>query len=165
MTFLTRRGGRSTRRKPARRLKAEPLEERTPLSAQPIITEFAASNSRVLLDGDGNDSDWIEVFNAGDEPVDLDAWHLTDDPGNLTKWSFPAATLLDPGTYLIVFASGRVEADYRDAGGHPHTNFRLDADGDYLALVGPNGATIASEFSTGGNDYPQQHEDISYGVV
>ena len=38
---------------------------------------------------------------------------------------------------------------------------RLNADGEYLALVGPQG--IVSEFGAAGADYPQQYADISYG--
>ena len=40
-----------------------------------------------------------------------------------------------------------------------HTNFRLNASEGYLALVMPDGLTIASEFS----NYPEQFEDVSFG--
>ncbi len=166
MSFNVRRWRRALPLRPASRLlRLEPLESRALLAAQPIITEFAASNSRTLVDGDGNFSDWIEIFNAGDRSLDLDPWHLTDDPANLTRWSFPAPTLLDPGEYLVVFASGQLTPDYVDAGGNPHANFRLDAGGEFVALVAPDGVTIASQFSADGSDYPPQREDISYGVV
>ena len=42
-----------------------------------------------------------------------------------------------------------------------HTNFRLSAGGDYLALVEPDGQTIATQFAPA---YPQQLTDVSYGV-
>ena len=45
------------------------------------------------------------------------------------------------------------------AGEELHTNFRLSASGDYLALVRPDG-TVASEFTP---DYPPQEANISYG--
>jgi hypothetical protein len=35
------------------------------------ITEFMASNSTTLLDGDNNYSDWIEINNYGSVPIDL----------------------------------------------------------------------------------------------
>jgi len=86
------------------------LLDRRLLAAAPIINEFMASNSDTLADGDGQSSDWIEIFNAGDAAVDLADWHLTDDAANLTRWTFPASlpdvTLLDPGELLVVFASG-----------------------------------------------------------
>ena len=66
-----------------------------------IISEFMASNKDTLLDGNGNPSDWIELYNAGDVPVNLAGWHLTDDVLDLTKWTFPGVVLA-PGQFLRV---------------------------------------------------------------
>jgi hypothetical protein len=47
---------------------------------QPVaITEFVASNDHGLIDGEGNASDWIELYNGGPGLVSLDGWCLTDD--------------------------------------------------------------------------------------
>ncbi len=40
-----------------KRLRVEPLEDRRLLAATPIITEFMASNSATLLDGNGQELD------------------------------------------------------------------------------------------------------------
>lgn len=132
------------------------------LAADPVITEFVASNGGSLLDGatPPRTSDWIEIRNVGDEAVDLAGWHLTDDAANLTRWTFPTAPL-SAGEFLVVFASGD---GVPDADGNLHTNFALDADGEYLALVRPD-MTVASEFGSSGEDYPSQRRDISYGVA
>ena len=136
------------------------------LAAQPVITEFMADNNDALLDGDGNSPDWIEIYNAGDSPTDLAGYHLTDDDAVLEKWIFPSVNL-DPGEFFVVFASapadgvGGVLDDYVDDGGNLHANFTLDADGEYLALVEPDGITIATEFAP---TFPEQFEDIAYGV-
>ena len=42
-----------------------------------------------------------------------------------------------------------------------HTNFSLDSDGEFLALVKPNGVTIAQSFSP---YFPPQQPDVSYGM-
>src|SRR6185369_11273395 len=42
-----------------------------------------------------------------------------------------------------------------------HTDFKLDGDGEYLALVMPDGSTIASQYSP---RFPQQRSDVSYGL-
>jgi len=120
------------------------------------ITEFVASNSSGLPDENGDYSDWLELFNNGTNTVNLDGWFLTDSPANLTKWRFPA-TNLAPNRFLIVFASGKNRAV---AGAPLHANFQLSAGGEYLALVKPDGATIASEFSP----FPEQLANISYGL-
>ena len=138
----------------------ERLEDRMLLAAQPIITEFMASNSTTLEDGFGNDSDWVELYNAGDAAVDLQGYYLTDSLNNLTKWSFTTSTMLNPGQYLIVFAS---DLNTIDPLGYRHTNYKLSAEGEDIALVAPN-LTILSQFGPNGDDYPPQVTDISYGV-
>ncbi len=134
------------------------LETRCLLAANPIISEFMAFNDGALLDENGQASDWIEIHNAGDVAVDLGGWSLTDDASDLTKWSFPTTTL-GSNESLLVFASGR---DPSIVGTEFHTNFRLNADGEYLALVQPDGETVAFDFGT---QYPSQLEGISYGLA
>ena len=130
------------------------------LSAEPQITEFSAINAGHLLDGDGNSSDWIEIYNPDAGPLNLGGYHLTDDVEQPMLFTFPAGTSIPVGESLIVFASGRPEANYTDAGGSLHTNFSLRGDGEYLSLRAPDGSLI-QEFSP---DYPPQVEDVSYGL-
>jgi len=122
-----------------------------------ILTEFMAANTRGLTDRDRQRSDWIEIYNAGIAPVNLDGWFLTDNRSKLTKWRFPA-TPLGPGEFLLVFASKK---DRRVPGGELHTNFKLDAGRGYLALVKPDGVTVASDF---GPEYPPQVPNASFGL-
>ncbi len=151
---LSKHSARS-RRRPV--LQLETLEPRVVLSGVPVISEFQAVNDRVLFDEDGEDSDWIELHNTGDSDMSLSRWYLTDDADNLQKWRFPDVQL-DAAGYLVVFASNK---DRDDPAGELHTNFRLDADGEYLALVQPDGRTIAFEI---GPDVPPQVTDVSYGI-
>ncbi len=104
-----------------------------------VISEFMAANDRTLADEDGDYSDWIEIYNPCLATVSLAGWSLTDDPDELTKWRFPAISLAR-GEFLVVFASGKNRAV---AGAPLHTSFKLDAGGEYLALVKPDGTTIA----------------------
>lgn len=138
----------------------ERLENRMMLAAQPIISEFMASNQESLSDGFGQESDWIELTNIGDAPIDLQGYYLSDSVNNYTKWSFPTSTILNPGQYLIVFAS---DANTIDPLGYHHTNYKLSAEGEDVVLAAPNG-TILSQFGPNGDDYPPQVTDISYGV-
>src|SRR2546423_93060 len=71
-----------------------------------IISEFLAHNTSGLVDEDGAYSDWIELYNGGATPVNLGGWYLTDDPANLTKWSFPGTNIAAKGV-MVVFASGK----------------------------------------------------------
>lgn len=124
------------------------------LVADPVISEFMASNSNGLQDEDGDNEDWIEVFNPDATSVNLSGWALTDDSVQPNKWLFPNLTLA-AGERVVVFASGK---DRDDAASELHTNFSLSADGEYLALVKPGGLKT-SEFSP----YPKQKTDVSYG--
>src|SRR2546427_10514561 len=72
----------------------------------PLITEFMAANVSTLADEDGEFSDWIEIQNPDSAPISLAGYHLTDNAANLDKWKFPAVTL-NPGAYMVVFASGK----------------------------------------------------------
>ena len=114
-----------------------------------------AVNRTTLADEDGDFSNWLEIHNSGASPVNLAGWHLTDNQGNLDKWTFPSVNL-PAGGRLVVFASNK---DRASAGSPLHTNFRLAANGGYLALVRPD-LTIASQFAS----YPNQVADVSYGV-
>jgi len=143
----------------------------TPDAADFIINEFMAANDGGMTNNPnswypianqvpGTSEDWIEILNTSGGTLDLGGWHLTDDAGNLTKWTFPPSTNLNDGEFLIVYASND---NAPDANGNLHTNFKLSAGGEYLALVRPAG-TVASEFGPAGSDYPSQSEDISYGL-
>jgi hypothetical protein len=129
------------------------LQTATP-QADVMISEFMASNGSGIKDDDGQRNDWIELLNTSATLANLEGWYLTDEATNLTKWRFPAVTL-DSGRYLIVFASGK---DHTNILSPLHTNFKLDKDGGYLALVDPK-TNVVSAFA----NYPAQQEDISYG--
>jgi hypothetical protein len=121
------------------------------------ITEFMAANESGLRDEDGHFSDWIEIHNPDSTPVSLAGYHLTDSSSNPDKWTFPAVTL-EPGAYLVVFASGKNRIN---PAGQLHTDFELSAEGEYLALIAPDGATVISSFGIG---YPEQFENVSFGL-
>ncbi len=126
-------------------------------SAQIVVNEFLAANVSGLLDEDGEYSDWIEIWNNSAQAVNLSGYTLTDTEVNLDKWTFPSH-VVGPDEYLIVFASNK---DRRVAGQEFHTNFRLTSAGEYLALVEPDGSTIAFEYAP---TFPVQFDGVSYGL-
>ena len=48
------------------------------LSAQLYINEYSASNLNGFTDSFGKTEDWIELYTAGDQPLDISGWHLSD---------------------------------------------------------------------------------------
>lgn len=121
-----------------------------------VITEFFAAGGSDVRDEDGDRTDWIELFNSATTPVNLSGWSLTDDSTKLLKWRFPATNLAGKA-FLVVYASGK---DRTFPGEPLHTNFKLSNAGQFLALVQPDGVTLASAYSPA---YPQQLDGISFG--
>ncbi|MDE0819742.1 MAG: CotH kinase family protein [Opitutales bacterium] len=129
----------------------------TILAGGPILSEFQAAPGGALTDEDGDTSPWVEIHNAGAQPVNIGGWFLTNDNANLALWSLPSI-VMEPDTFLTVFLSGK---DRGDPAGHLHAGFTIGVDaGGYLALVKPDGQTIASEYTL-----PKSHPGTSYGTL
>ena len=118
------------------------------------FSEVLAANDGGLRDAERETPDWLELYNDADTPVALAGWHLTDSTNFPAKWTFPA-TNLAAHSYLVVFASGK---DRAAAGAELHTNFRLTDAGGYLALMEPDGVTVAQALT-----YPAQRANVSFG--
>ena len=139
-----------------------PADARAPLDGPPpppppppLLTEVVAQNDHGLKDADGDRPDWIELYNPAPVPQSLAGWHLTDRADDPTAWTFPDITL-GAHRYLIVFASKK---DRRDPAGELHANFKLDADGEYLALTDPAGQVVQAF-----DPIPPLRPDTAYGL-
>ena len=118
-----------------------------------IISEVQPSNALTLADEEGNHEDWIELQNASSSPINLEGWSITDNVLQPRKWTMTGGTL-DAGAYLVVFASDK---DRRSPGSNLHTNFKMSATGDYLALYDPAGVKVMEL-----NQMPRVEQDFSY---
>ncbi|HET6408393.1 MAG TPA: lamin tail domain-containing protein, partial [Chthoniobacteraceae bacterium] len=134
-----------------------------------VINEFLSSNGIGILDENADQEDWIELYNPGPVAVNLTGWALTTEIDKPAEWVFPPWTL-NAGQYMIVYASGKNRKPAQTTAGvdnantvaspRLHTNFTINENGGYLALVSPNSPrTLVSEF----NLYPEQRTDFSYG--
>ena len=94
------------------------------------INEVMSSNNQFYFDEDGDDSDWIEIYNNSGEPVNLAGYCLSDKASQLNCWSFPNV-VIEGYDYLVVFASNKNRAEI---GKELHTNFAIAADGEDLFL-------------------------------
>ena len=89
--------------------------------AQVTISEICPSNIDVILDEDGDSSDWIELHNGGTNAVDLTGWHLSDDDDDALKWRLPSASLA-PLERLIIWASGKGRGPEQTIQFFPHVS-------------------------------------------
>jgi hypothetical protein len=121
------------------------------------INEFMAFNSSCCPDTDsGLDEfdDWIEIYNADDEPIDIAGFYLSDDktnPFNSKVGSGDAATIIPPGGFLIVWADGN------SSQGDLHLDFSLATSGEDIGLYYKDGRKI-DEYT-----FTLQKENKSWG--
>jgi hypothetical protein len=121
------------------------------------INEFCAKNS-VIPDENGEFDDWIELYNAGQDTVNLSGLYMTNSLLEPLAYKIPPArdseTILPPGEFKILWADSQPED------GTLHLNFNLDKSGGEIAI---------SELVKGKPEildsvkYTQQYTNYSYG--
>ena len=100
-----------------------------------VISEVMPSSGFAIVNGEGNQSDWIELYNTGDQTVVLDGAFLSDDSMDRTKWQIPSLQI-EPGQRIVVRCSG-------DLAGENDANFALSRNGCTVILTGIHGNTIS----------------------
>lgn len=116
------------------------------------VNELMASNSSSTADPQGQYDDWIEIYNYGNSTVHLGGMYLTDNLSAPTKWKIPDDAAVAARNHIVIWADN----DTGDAG--LHANFKLDADGDQIALFDRDGVTLIDSIVFGA-----QTADVSYG--
>lgn len=105
----------------------------TSILEQVFINEWMASNKSDHTDEFGEFDDWIELYNDGDEAVDLAGFLLSDELPAIDPWQFPDNqsdfTTIPPNGFLVVFADKDPEQ------GALHADFKLSKDGEEIALL------------------------------
>ncbi|MEM9819520.1 MAG: CotH kinase family protein, partial [Bacteroidota bacterium] len=127
-----------------------------PSQAQIYLNECMAVNDMAIADEFGEYDDWIELYNAGNNPVDLAGHFLSDDPNNPMLWSFPTdvpeLTTIAPGAFLLVWTDNDPDQ------GPLHSNFKLSSNGEVVQLYAADGITLLDELAFG-----EQNADVSFG--
>ena len=123
---------------------------KTYASAGLVINEVMASNITTQINPDKSDFvDWIELFNNGDEVINLQGIYLTDDLSDPFKWQFKENVPLDPDSYYIIWADGQ---NFEN-----HSSFKLSDRGEQIGLFNQDGSMIDT-LTLG-----VQRNDISFG--
>jgi len=115
-----------------------------------VINEFMADNETTVVDQDGEYDDWIELYNNGNEEIQLLGFFLSDDASEPNQWAFPDTSIASGG-YLIVWA----DKDEEQQG--LHACFKLSASGETI-LLSDSELNIRDEIS-----YEQQYPDTTTG--
>jgi hypothetical protein len=114
-----------------------------------FINELQPSNQDTISDENGEMDDWIEIFNAGANPVDMLGLSFTDSSG--TSRLLTTSIVVPAGAFHLFWA------DDSPGQGPSHLGFKLGAKkGDSITLKDSAGKTIDSVAfgpATGQNTY------------
>lgn len=92
-----------------------------------VLNEVQADNAVTIADPAGQFDDWLELYNRGDQPVDLAGYYLSDDAADPHQFALPAGTLA-PGAFLLIWC------DSDPMQGSDHAPFKISKEGDSLFL-------------------------------
>jgi hypothetical protein len=121
------------------------------------INEICSKNS-LYADEWNEYDDWIELYNAGDDTIDLAGLFLTNDlafptlfgiSGNVTT-----QTIMPPHSFKIIWADGQPEQ------GVVHLDFKLDNDGGQIGIAH---VSQGKTYYIDSLIYPDQKSGYSYG--
>jgi hypothetical protein len=118
-----------------------------------VFNELLAMNSGLTVDNAGDDDDWFEIYNYGDDPIRLNNLYFTDDPSEPLKWRLDTLEelMLGKEEHLLIWADGEPEEGYN------HAPFKLSGEGETLAIYSGDG-TLIDHITFG-----YQTTNISYG--
>ena len=126
------------------------------VSGQLYINEFMASNDVSFPGPQGDYPDWIEVYNAGSEAVNLAGYYMADnliDPSAMYQISdaYPDSVTVEAGGYILFYANKD------EATSVLNLNFKLSGGGEAIGLWDAS-QTVIDTLS-----YGDQTTDISFG--
>ena len=122
----------------------------TLLSAILVINEIMASNAGEVMSPAINFDSWIEVYNPGDQAVNLSGMYLSVDTSNPLAWQMPSnmGSVPAKGFKVIWLGSNDIKSN--------QAPFKLDCDGGTIILSDKNGEQIAKQ------NYPEALSRTAY---
>lgn len=105
-----------------------------------VINEVCAHNAHTVSQKDVGSCDYIELYNAGEESVELEGYRLQKNQRDDTAFVFGRQELA-PHSYAVVLAAGWIPES--DAEAHIFAPWRI-SDGDVVSLAAPGGERIDS---------------------
>lgn len=103
-----------------------------------VISEVCANNENVITNEQGNESDWLELYNTDSATVSLHGLFLSDDRSNLKKHLITSnSLLLKPNSFALLWADGKFEH------GSNHLNFKISV-GETVYISSMNDGIIDS---------------------
>ncbi len=119
-------------------------------SVRVTINELMSSNRNYeITTGTGATPDWIELYNAGDEDVDLAGYYMGDSARHRLDQRLGAGNSVPANGFLVLQADGLAYDPYLPDGGREHyvppghLEFKLSDVGEAVWLTDPNGYVVS----------------------
>ena len=122
----------------------------TLLSVILVVNELMASNAGEVMSPATNFDSWIELYNPGDQDVNLGGMYLSNDAENLRRWRMPSSVGSVPAKGFLVVWLGSDNIKNNQA------PFKLVCDGGTIYLSDKNGELVMSQ------DYPEALSRTAY---
>jgi hypothetical protein len=100
------------------------------------INEVMASNALTISDDTGVTSDWVELYNPGDEPVPLGGYSLTTDFAEPRRAIIDDSVAIPAGGHVLLWLDGEPQR------GAEHMCAKLSQYGGAIGLARPDGSYI-----------------------
>ncbi|CAI8285696.1 MAG: Inner spore coat protein H [Owenweeksia sp. TMED14] len=119
-----------------------------------IINELMSRNKKYITDQNGDDSDWLELYNPSGSSVSISNIFISDDESNPGKFQLKNNTISGNG-YALLWASGDTSQYFN------HLPFKLKGNGEKIALYikVPGGSYVLLDKV----NFPALEVDQSYG--
>ncbi|MBN1559891.1 CotH kinase family protein, partial [candidate division KSB1 bacterium] len=118
-----------------------------------LINELLAQNDSTCKDNYDEYDDWFELYNPGDEIIDLYGMYVSDNLSEPRKWRLGDLSI-PPKGFLLLWADDDTEQ------GAQHVGFKLSGDGEVLGLFDTDDH---ANMPIDQLRYGAQTKDISYG--
>lgn len=124
--------------------------------------------------GELNAVEWVELYNTGDEPVDISGWALADEDGQTT--AAPDGATIGPGEVVVLVPAQMSAAGFHAAWGGTFTVYPLaqwggdglynlsnapSPDNEILRLIDADGVTVDEVNYDDEGDWPSDRPDGS----
>lgn len=119
------------------------------------ISEVMSSNDNIQAIAGEAKKDWVEIYNAGTDAVDLSGWGLSDNINWPRKWQFPQGTVIWPGEYKVIMLDGKNTVS---ASGALHTSYKLKRTGGEIVTLSDSSGYVLDKLYL-----PLVPTDYSYG--
>ena len=100
------------------------------------LNEVMLSNKGAVPDEYGDYPDYVELYNASQETLDITGYGLSDDLLAGAKYVFPQGSRLEPGGFIVIYCAGEEKDEH-------HASFKLSVS-DELVLYETNGNVLES---------------------